>query len=535
MDPQQQQQQQQVQLPKSPHHEVSEGFAAMMGQLSIPSIEIPSFEDSEAFLISMDLEIIHANKFMDDYLAASTEMLHLIEQQRFKSVENLWLNFWSGNRNGSLTQEQMFNLVTIPDIFKTIDKIDQLFYQSAVDLLMPNVFAPLSNMKYLTAIRNFVKQIVPIFKKALEKAPMEFLNLKIASGKAFFHRMKRYTAIHHLSDAARAVLSHPKQVETMYNEFCQIDIASIQEQAGWICECDPLLFNSIFNAFKENLKAGRELEAWAEWMEAIVDQVLAKYHDQPLHVQVTKSKRLIHDWNYYSSAIIRDLTLRSANSFGSFHLLKILFEDYIFYLVELRLAKVANTPVVCLLSGNWIGNSNLHHMDFIDPSLSTSLQQPPAVVTQMIMHNDSVTSSNIQYVVTDHQPKYVFSNTNGYLMTPSNDDYVMVSTSEGHHYVDHQLLGNGAQQLETIVYVDEHGQQTTAENSAARYIVMTGLPSVGSGGGGEALDIESSNVGGMGQSESSFETSAKIIRTADEMVLSGDILEANDETDVKQS
>jgi uncharacterized protein (DUF1810 family) len=228
--------------------------------------------------------------------------------------------------------------------------------------------------------------------------------------------------------------------------------------------------------------------------------------------------------------------LRSANSFGSFHLLKILFEDYIFYLVELRLAKVANTPVVCLLSGNWIGNSNLHHMDFIDPSLSTSLQQqPPAVVTQMIMHNDSVTSSNIQYVVTDHQPKYVFSNTNGYLMTPSNDDYVMVSTSEGHHYVDHQLLGNGAQQLETIVYVDEHGQQTTAENSAARYIVMTGLPSVGSGGGGEALDIESSNVGGMGQSETSFETSAKIIRTADEMVLSGDILEANDETDVKQS
>uniref|UniRef100_A0AC34G6P2 RFX-type winged-helix domain-containing protein n=2 Tax=Panagrolaimus sp. ES5 TaxID=591445 RepID=A0AC34G6P2_9BILA len=58
--------------PKSPHHEISESFAAMMGQISVPSIEIPTFEDSEAFLISMDLEILHAKKFIDDYLAACT-------------------------------------------------------------------------------------------------------------------------------------------------------------------------------------------------------------------------------------------------------------------------------------------------------------------------------------------------------------------------------------------------------------------------------------------------------------------------------
>ena len=439
-------------------------------------------------------------------------MLHLIEQQSFESaVDSLWKNFWSGNRTGSLTQEQMFNIVAIPDIYKTVDKIDQLFYQSAMDLLMPSVFAPVSSIEYLTKIRGFVKKIVPTFETALAKAPSEFKNLKLASGKAFAHRMKRYTAIHHLSDAARAVLSQPEQVDTMYEEFRKIDVASIQEQAGWVCECDPLLFKSIFEAFQDNLKASRELEAWGEWMEAIVDQVLAKFHDQPLHVQVAKSKQLIHDWNYYSSAIIRDLTLRSAQSFGSFHLLKILFEDYIFYLVELRLAKVANTPVVCLLSRNWIGNSNLDLMDY-GHSAATSLQ--PSDI-RMIVH-DSVTSSQIQYVMAD-QPKYVFSNSNGYLMTSSTDDYVMVSTSEG-HYVDHQLMGNGAQQLETIVYVDEHGQQTTADNSAAQYIVMTGLPSVTSG------NIE--NSGDLGRRRESFDSniSTKRGRTADEMVLSGGML-----------
>ena len=35
-----------------------------------------------------------------------------------------------------------------------------------------------------------------------------------------------------------------------------------------------------------------------------------------------------------SSMIIRDLTLRSAASFGSFHLIRLLYDEYMFYLVE---------------------------------------------------------------------------------------------------------------------------------------------------------------------------------------------------------
>ena len=32
--------------------------------------------------------------------------------------------------------------------------------------------------------------------------------------------------------------------------------------------------------------------------------------------------------------IIRDLTLRSAASFGSFHLIRLLYDEYMYYLVE---------------------------------------------------------------------------------------------------------------------------------------------------------------------------------------------------------
>ena len=54
--------------------------------------------------------------------------------------------------------------------------------------------------------------------------------------------------------------------------------------------------------------------------------------------------------------VIRDLTLRSATSFGSFHLIRLLFDEYLFYLVEAKLASEQNiTKIAALYS------SHRHH------------------------------------------------------------------------------------------------------------------------------------------------------------------------------
>lgn len=50
-----------------------------------------------------------------------------------------------------------------------------------------------------------------------------------------------------------------------------------------------------------------------------------------------------------SSMVIRDLTLRSASSFGSFHLIRLLYDEYIFYLVEHKVAAhLGMTPVAVM-------------------------------------------------------------------------------------------------------------------------------------------------------------------------------------------
>lgn len=47
--------------------------------------------------------------------------------------------------------------------------------------------------------------------------------------------------------------------------------------------------------------------------------------------------------------VIRDLTLRSAASFGSFHLIRLLYDEFMFYLVEHKVASATGqTPIAVM-------------------------------------------------------------------------------------------------------------------------------------------------------------------------------------------
>lgn len=66
--------------------------------------------------------------------------------------------------------------------------------------------------------------------------------------------------------------------------------------------------------------------------------------------------------------IIRDLTLRSAASFGSFHLIRLLYDEYIFYLVEHRVAAATQQTPIAVMG-------------------EVSLLLPPLPVTGSLVHS----------------------------------------------------------------------------------------------------------------------------------------------------
>ena len=111
-----------------------------------------------------------------------------------------------------------------------------------------------------------------------------------------------------------------------------------------MCHCDDQLVLKLEQDFKKILQQQTSLEQWAEWLDGVVGTVLQPHEGHPGYPRA--ARQFLLKWSFYSSMVIRDLTLRSAASFGSFHLIRLLYDEYMFFLVEHKVAAhLGQTPV----------------------------------------------------------------------------------------------------------------------------------------------------------------------------------------------
>lgn len=68
---------------------------------------------------------------------------------------------------------------------------------------------------------------------------------------------------------------------------------------GLMCVC----------VWQATLGRGASLEQWAAWLEGCVRGALAAHERRPDYT--ARARRLLLDWSFYSSLVIRELTLRS--------------------------------------------------------------------------------------------------------------------------------------------------------------------------------------------------------------------------------
>ena len=74
--------------------------------------------------------------------------------------------------------------------------------------------------------------------------------------------------------------------------------------------------------------------------------------------------------------VIRDLTLRSAASFGSFHLIRLLYDEYMFFLIEHKVAQSLGETPIGVMGNNGEGSLSLAGNAAID--LPASMSTPAA-------------------------------------------------------------------------------------------------------------------------------------------------------------
>ncbi|KFU95649.1 DNA-binding protein RFX2 [Chaetura pelagica] len=288
--------------------------------------------------------------------------LDVVMNLQFHYIEKLWQSFWNPKtppsegstalpsseeeHEGTLPRDKLITLCKYEPILKWMRSCDHILYQALVEILIPDVLRPVPST-LTQAIRNFAKSLEGWLMNAMSEFPPQIVQTKVGVVSAFAQTLRRYTSLNHLAQAARAVLQNTSQINQMLSDLNRVDFANVQEQASWVCQCEEGMVQKLEQDFKLTLQQQSSLDQWASWLDNVVTQVLKHHEGSPSFPRA--ARQFLLKWSFYSSMVIRDLTLRSAASFGSFHLIRLLYDEYMFYLVEHRVAQATGeTPIAVM-------------------------------------------------------------------------------------------------------------------------------------------------------------------------------------------
>ncbi|XP_038939067.1 DNA-binding protein RFX2 isoform X2 [Rattus norvegicus] len=304
--------------------------------------------------------------------------LDVVMNLQFQYIEKLWLSFWNCKATSSdgraslpasdeepevtlLPKDKLISLCKCEPILQWMRSCDHILYQALVETLIPDVLRPVPS-SLTQAIRNFAKSLEGWLINAMSGFPQQVIQTKVGVVSAFAQTLRRYTSLNHLAQAARAVLQNTSQINQMLSDLNRVDFANVQEQASWVCQCEESLVQRLEHDFKVTLQQQSSLDQWASWLDNVVTQVLKQHAGSPSFPKA--ARQFLLKWSFYSSMVIRDLTLRSAASFGSFHLIRLLYDEYMFYLVEHRVAQATGeTPIAVMGEFNDLASLSLTLLD----------------------------------------------------------------------------------------------------------------------------------------------------------------------------
>ncbi|KAJ7989768.1 hypothetical protein DPEC_G00307940 [Dallia pectoralis] len=324
---------------------------------------LPEFPDIDlqGKVLPEGIELEHIKSFQLLYREHCEAILDVTINLQFTLVETLWKTFWrfAENRSGDtgtlavhdecekrLPKDCLVILCKYDPVLRWSRQCDNNLYQGLVEILIPDVLRPIPSA-LTQAIRNFAKSLESWLTNAMMNIPEEMVRIKVTSASAFAQTLRRYTSLNHLAQAARAVLQNTAQINQMLSDLNRVDFANVQEQASWVCRCEDRVVQQLEQDFKLTLQQQNSLEQWAAWLDGVVSQVLKPYQASAAFPKA--AKLFLLKWSFYSSMVIRDLTLRSAASFGSFHLIRLLYDEYMYYLIEHRVAQAkGETPIAVM-------------------------------------------------------------------------------------------------------------------------------------------------------------------------------------------
>jgi regulatory factor X 1/2/3 len=346
------------------------------------SVSMPDFPDVEFPLgsaIPVGFTVGDVVRFRNMYREHCEAFLKAVMNLEFWTIESLWREFWGSHDNNGdecekenyLSKRKLHLLCKFEPVQQFVRRVDYPFYQKLVELLIPDVLTSLPN-SLTQAILKFTSGLESWLTGAMTNCPEEMTHVKVSAVSAFAQTLRRYTSLNHMAQAARPVLQNSSQIDQMLAGINQIDFRNAQEQASWVCQCDGRMLQQLEADFKMALHQQNSLEQWAAWLKGVVTQALKPYEGKPNFAEA--AKQFLIRWSFYNSVVIRDLTFRSSASFGSLYLIRLLYDEYMFFLIEHQVALETGQAPITILGRKNNNPSNVASSN-PSPKLGVSLSQ----------------------------------------------------------------------------------------------------------------------------------------------------------------
>ncbi|XP_063078762.1 DNA-binding protein RFX6 [Engraulis encrasicolus] len=253
----------------------------------------------------------------------------------FEEIQNFLLHFWQG------MPDHLLPLLENPVIVDIFCVCDSILYKVLTDVLIPATMQEMPE-SLLADIRNFAKHWEHWLVSSLENLPEILSEKKLPIARQFVSSLKRQTSFLHLAQIARPALFDQNVVNSMVADIDKVDLHSIGSQAFLTISTsdkDPDLYSeydsvAVFQDLKDLLKKNATVESFIEWLDTVVEQKVIKPCKQTGRSVKRRAQDFLLKWSFFGARIMHSLTLNNATSFGSFHLIRMLLDEYILLSIE---------------------------------------------------------------------------------------------------------------------------------------------------------------------------------------------------------
>ncbi|XP_063775403.1 DNA-binding protein RFX6 [Pseudophryne corroboree] len=249
----------------------------------------------------------------------------------FEEIQHFLLHFWQG------MPDHLLPLLENPIIIDIFCVCDSILYKVLTDVLIPATMQEMPE-SLLADIRNFAKHWEQWVISSLENLPETLSEKKLPIVRRFVSSLKRQTSFLHLAQIARPALFDQNVVNAMTSDIDKVDLYSIGSQA-LLSSCsgadsDSDVYTELFQELKDLLKKNATVESFIEWLDNVVEQRVIKTSKQNGKSLKKRAQDFLLKWSFFGARVMHTLTLNNASSFGSFHLIRMLLDEYILLAVE---------------------------------------------------------------------------------------------------------------------------------------------------------------------------------------------------------